>query len=460
MRRVTYADTSPFRLSDAELAYLLKVYGEEMFEAPLFVDDGYRVDLFSSRDTGYRMWVGRAGLYEQMAVERLTGGEHSRSLRGLFYPGATPSWSTLYQAALYFDEIFLVHPGSPLLGNRNRRRPYGDRDPVAAGAYQNSLHRFIERLEAFDREIVPLKQAGVLRAVPPQGQDDPNFLRLITADLADTEFRRIAEASTASPVFVAARKMEPLLPLIGATGDDPDVIRAELEYRTRSGRHVDTLFKPNHYGVKEVHPTLAATILLNHAFLLSDRHGLIPFTDDERSLRLMQCKLRRIKEMFGFDDFKRELALGTASLAMRVLDEQLPRFEFRNVADVLEARDKLKDQLRDFREAMRAFAGEIDESPYDAKFQQKIERVVATKVQPAITALDREIRTSRDSFVARFMRNVKTGSVPIVASVFVGLPAAVIVGLSAGVLTVEAAIETYLEVRNKKRHGLTLFLKP
>lgn len=253
--------------------------------------------------------------------------------------------------------------------------------------------------------------------------------------------------------------------MIGAAGD-PDAVRADLEDRAtfwatvlherRSGR----LFDPEIYGVKEVHPTLAATILLNHAFLLSDQHGLIPFTDDERSVRLMQSKLRRIEEMSGFADFKRRMALGAASLAMRVLDENLPKFDFRDVSDVLNARDKLKNQLDDFREAMRAFASEIDESPYDAMFQQKVERVVARRIQPAITALDREVRTSRDSFVAKWMRNVRTGSVPIVASVFVGLPAAVMVGLSAGVLTLEAALETYLEVRAKKRNGLTLFFKP
>jgi hypothetical protein len=151
---------------------------------------------------------------------------------------------------------------------------------------------------------------------------------------------------------------------------------------------------------------------------------------------------------------------GSAALALCVLDEQLPRFRFRGAEDVLTARAKLADQLGTFREAIRAFAAEIDESPYDATFQQKVERVVAAKVRPALTELEREIRTSRDGFVARCVRNVRTGSVPILASIFVGLPASVIIGLSAGVVTVEAALETYLDIRAKKRHGLSLFLKP
>lgn len=462
-RRLAYADTSPFRLSDAELACLVEVQGEGVFGCPLFVDDGYDLYERNSVSSERVLLVGRAGLHERMALKRLGSRQDDRGLRGLFYPEATPSRSMLHQAALYFDEVFLVHPGGALLGRWNTRHPYGDRDLDAARAYEQSHREFIARLEGFNREVVPLKQAGVLRAVPPQAQGDPEFLKLITADLGDSEFRRIAEESWNVPVFVAATKMEPLLPLIGADGGDPDTIRTELDVRTRyatSWRGTKTLFDPDAYGVKEVHPTLAATILLNHAFLLADRHDLIPFTDDQLSVRLMQRKLRRLEEMSGFSDFKRELALGTAALAMRVLDEQLPRFEFRNIEEVLEARGKLKEQLDSFREAMRAFAGEINESPYDTKFHQRVERIVATKVQPAITALEREVRTSRDSFVAKCVRNVKTGSVPIMASVVIGLPASVVVGLSAGVLTFEAALETYLEVRAKKRHGLTLFLKP
>lgn len=467
MRGLTYSETSPSRLTDAETTCLADLWPGDMSGTRVLVTDGYELHL-----TGGELVVGRAGLHQRMALARLENRQDDRGLRGLFYPGATPSWSMLHQAALYFDEVFLVHPGGALVSRGHRRaldRPRGlNPDGDAVRAYQRSQLEFVARLESFDREVLPLKQAGVLRAVPPQAQADPDFLRLITADLADPEFCRIAGESWSAPVFVAARKMEPLLPLVGADGGDPDEIRATLHSRAVfagwdrgvTGDHVAALFAPTTFGVREVHPTLAATILLNHAFLLADRHGLIPFTDDRRSVRLMQRKLRRIEEMSGFTDFRRDQALSTTALAMRVLDEQLPRFEFRDIEDVLAARDKLKDQLDGFREAMRAFAGEIEESPHDQEFHRRVERIVSTRVQPAITALQREVRTSRDSFVAKCVRNVQAGAVPIIGSVLVGLPASVIIGLSAGVLTFEAALETYLDVRAKKRHGLTLFLKP
>jgi hypothetical protein len=124
----------------------------------------------------------------------------------------------------------------------------------------------------------------------------------------------------------------------------------------------------------------------------------------------------------------------------------------------VQAREKLRGPLADFREAMSAFVADIEESPHSPTFQRRIERLVAARVKPAITALEQEIRTSRDSFIAKCVRNTQTGSIPIVASLFAGLPASLVVGISAGVVTFEAAIETYLEVRRKKRNGLTLFL--
>jgi hypothetical protein len=462
--RLRYADDSPLRLTDGERAQVLDIVAAWRFDvlrAPVFVDDGYDVALRSD-STGERLIVGRAGLHERAAKARL---RKDVGLRGIFYPTATPAAPLLHQAAFYFDEVFIVHPGSSVLGGftrRNLNRPGGDAQEWAA--YRDPRDRFIRRLREFDTSAIALKQAGVLRAVPPPAQDHPDFLKLITADLDDAEFRRIAAEASDDRVFIAARKMEPVLPLVAEGCGDADAVREELHrratYASRTGDAGDSaLFDGKYYGVKDVDPTLAATILLNHAYLLADEYDLIPFTDDRVAERMMRRKLRRITELPGYQDYRRELNFGAADLAMRVLEERLPRFEFRDGEEMLAAREKFADLLGDFRAAMREFAAEIDESPYDDKFQQKIERVVATKVQPAIAALDREVRTSRDSFVAKTMRNVKTGSVPIVASIFVGMPTALVLGLSAGVLTFEAAVETYLEVRAKKRHGLTVFLK-
>lgn len=466
-KRLSYAPESAARLTRAEEKHVLKDLAARLPKAldyPAVVDDGYDTTIRLS-DSGTHLVVGRSGIYESWAKRRMTDRPRPGSLRGLFYPGAMPPDSTLYLAALYFDEVFLVHPGSSVLGARGRhgsRAAAREPDPAAAAVYSAKHRAFLDRLEAFDAEVLPLKRAGILWALPPQMQDDPAFLRLITADLGDPDFRAIASQQWDAPVFVAAAKVDPLLPLLGAGLDDPDEIREALSNRVTlsppSGDGPD-LFQSRFWGMKEVHPTLAATILLNHAHLLSERLQLIPFTDDRVSLRLMQSKLDRLAQMPGYADFKRELQLSTSLLAMRVLEERLPSFKFSSFDDLVQAREKLGGPLRDFREAMSAFVADIEESPHSPRFQRQIERIVAGRIKPAITALEQEIRTSRDSFIAKCVRNTQTGSIPIVASLFAGLPASLVVGISAGVVTFEAAIETYLEVRRKKRNGLTLFLR-
>jgi hypothetical protein len=294
-------------------------------------------------------------------------------------------------------------------------------------------------------------------------QEREDFIELITADMGDPEFRQIVESGWHSPVFIASKKMEPLFPLVGQSHPGVGQLVAALTYRSTYANHRKEdrheLFSPWEYGVKEVEPVLAASILLNHAFLLSEAHSLVPFTDDPMCIRLMQRKLQRIAELPGFQDFRRMFDIGAATLSMRILEEYLPRFEFRDVQDVLIAREKLSEQLNEFRQAMAALSAEIAESPYDANFGRQVERILAAKVRPAITALENEIRTSRDGFITRVIRNAQVGTIPVVGSIFAGLPASAVIAISAGVLTFEAVIETYLELSRKRRNGFTLLIK-
>ena len=433
----------------------------------VIVDDGYEIRA-RSRWGGEapELRLGRSQIHEHLALQRLKelGQSRASGLHGLFYPGATPPPEVLFQAALYFDEIFAIHPGSALLdswGTRNREG-YARADATTT-RYLGSLNAFIARLRDFDRDMLPLKRAGVLHALPPQMQERADFVELITADMDDPEFRQIVESGWQSPVFVASKKMEPLLPLVGQSRPDGRELTRRLHIRSRyaniSGDDKAELFSPRSYGVKEVEPTLAASILLNHAFLLSEAHNLVPFTDDPMCTRLMQRKLQRIAALPGYQDFRRTFDIGSAHLSMRVLEEYLPRFAFKDVDDLLLAREKLSEQLSRFRQAMAALAAEIEASPYDADFGRHVERILASKVRPAITALENEIRTSRDGFVTRVIRNAQVGTVPVVGSIFAGLPASVVIAISAGILTFEAATETCLELSRKKRNGFTLFLK-
>ena len=291
-------------------------------------------------------------------------------------------------------------------------------------------------------------------------QRDRNFITFLTADFDDAEFKAIAQEYVPDLAFVAARKMESVLPLVGA-GMTTDQIRTELDRRAHYGRYdrgKPDLFRSNSYGVKCVDGTLGASILLNHALLLAEANNLIPITDDIGGQRLLNRKLERIAALEKFPDYRRELDLKAATLALRVLEIYLPKFEFSKFEDALETREHLRGSLENFRSQMSAFATQIKETPYSKDLLREIENTAVGKVRPAVEALEKEIQKSKDSFLMKVIRNANTGSIPIVASMLAGLPASAILGLSAGVLTIEAAIETWQEVRGHKKNGLSLLL--
>ncbi len=116
------------------LAEHLRERWADALKLPLSVHEGY--DLYSS---GGKLTVGHAYLYELQALERLKQGKDERRLlRGLYFPTATPSLDLICQATLYFDEFYVIHPGSTIFSHFNRRYSYGDRDKEATEAYVES----------------------------------------------------------------------------------------------------------------------------------------------------------------------------------------------------------------------------------------------------------------------------------------------------------------------------------
>jgi hypothetical protein len=478
-KKLTYREDSPIKLTDYEEELLYSnlshdpAWLEEFIQEPIYADDGYDLSITSSNE-GTISIVGRSALYEEASLKRLEAENTKDSLRGLYFPSATPSRSLLNLAAFYFDELFIIHPGRSLLGGRHsildeidRNRRYRRREYPEE--YIERLTQFIKRLVDFNKEVLVLKRESIVHTIPPQMQKHPQFIELLTADLDDPKFEAIVKGETNTPVFIAAEKGEPLWPLIGEELNrrlswkwkemSVEAIREELSNRARTGfRFTPDLFHGGRYGVKEVEPVLAASILLNHAFLTAEQYSLIPVTDNQKSKVLLQRKLERISEQTSFVDYKRELDIKTSTLAMRVLEDYLPTFSFESFEQILEARYKLQEQLTMFRQAMASFAAEIDESPYQPQFHRRIEEILASKIRPAVEALKTEIQKSRDAFIVRFLKNAQTGSIPIVALMFAGLPASAVIAVSAGIMTMEAAITTYREIKRTRRNGLSLLL--
>lgn len=458
--KLKYHAKSKMKLNSFEEEYLVGYLSKNWKKGlsyPIIVDQGY--DFYIHNDDYLK--IGKAKIYENFAKEKLTK-FNNKKLRGLYFPFATPSVELLCQATLYFDEIYIIHPGSGVLSSQNQRYPYGEKDIEAAKRYMMKYNNFTNRLAEFDRISYDLKSEEILHAIPPQMQNDPHFIEYITSDLRNEEFIKIADKEWTEPVFIAAKKMEPILPLIGDSIDFKN-IKEELDFRANyanlHSKDSKELFMPKAFGVKEVNPRLAASILINHAYLLSDKYNLIPFTDNDLSIRLLNSKLKKMSEMDGFVDYKKQIDLTSSTLAIKVLEEYLPNFKFKNISDALEARYKLKDQLEEFRYSMNVFASEITESQFDSNFLLKVENTISSKVRPAVKELELKIRKSKDDFINKCIGNIKTSSIPIAASIFAGLPAEAVIAISAGVLTFSAAFETYNEIKRNKSNGLTFLLK-
>jgi len=462
-----YHPKSKIRLTTLEMQALeltLRARWADALSSPLMVTEGYEFHQTSVPGSGtesdWTLVVGRSALYETLGESALSESKRNEPrLRSLYFPGATPSRDLLFQCALYFDEVYYVSPGSTVL--KNEHHPYGDHDSPELETCVREQQAFVERIAAFDQAVLPLKQAGLLRPLLPTMQDHPAFLTLITSDLDDEEFKALAAEYLPDLAFVAARKMEPLLPLVGS-GMTTSQIRKDLETRAHYASWGDDerpdLFRPRAYGVKRVSGTLAASILLNHAMLLADANNLIPITDDAGGKQLLGRKLARIAGMQKFAKYRQELELNAATLAVRVLETYLPRFQFATFEDALETRHRLRDSLDNFRSQMLAFAAQIEAMPYSKDLLRQVENTVATKVCPAVEALETELQKTRDGFLTKVIRNAQTGSIPIVASMFAGLPPEAVLGLSAGILTVEAAIETWRDSKRQRKNGLTLLL--
>lgn len=439
------------------LQTLLKNWVAKYRDIPVIVTDGYELHATHSGDDCWKLIVGRNRLYEKQGELALLERFKQRdSLRALYFPGATPSDELLFQTTLYFDTMFILHPGSSVF--RNRARPY-DEDTVELEDYKQDHSTFLERLSEFDKRTEVLKLAGVLNPLLPSMQETPNFPEYIRSDLLDQSFCECAEVAFPERAFIAARKMESLLPVVG-DGLESDATYKDIVDRANyhGSRRETSLLSDRAYGLKQVNGILSASILLNHAVLLAAKNDLVPVTDNELARELLGLKMNRVAKNEGVSEYRKELTLKSSSLAMRVLEFHLPKFDFASHDDALRAREKLEGPLVDFRTEIAALSVKIENEPYSENFAKEIDDITLNQIRPAVQAMEKEIRTSKDSFVSRVLKNAQTGSIPIAATLFVGLPPEAVLAISAGVLTVEAALNTYQKIEQAKMNGFSVLL--
>lgn len=157
-----------------------------------------------------------------------------------------------------------------------------------------------------------------------------------------------------------------------------------------------------------------------------------------------------------------ELGFKESFLALEILKTHLPRLAFSHIDDVLEARTKMADELQGFRTEVAALSTEIKSNPFDKDFPREVESIIAGKVNPTINALRRKLETASDKLLIKLAKQLKSPKsyVPLLASTLANVPAVYMIAVSCGLVTAEAALETYFERREAMNStGLSFLLK-
>jgi hypothetical protein len=274
----------------------------------------------------------------------------------------------------------------------------------------------------------------------------------IVADICDDQFRSIVEQLKLEPIPLFTGQCEiNWFGMLARTGDHRDV-----------WKHPDNGWEYGGFSAY-VSPQLGAAVLLNHALITAIKNKAIPIANNFAFDRLLRHKLsRRSQQARGLLQTARaEIPWERDTLASAVLDLYLPDFTLQSFEDILELRAKANDELQGFRVGLSLLAATLRDVPFN-DLPTAARSLAAKEVEPALEDLKRKLCLSRDKFLLRVVQGFKStqATIPLIATVFLGLPIWLGCLISAGATIGEAALATYFERRDmREQNGLSFLLR-
>ncbi|MFF4896270.1 hypothetical protein [Streptomyces sp. NPDC001068] len=205
-------------------------------------------------------------------------------------------------------------------------------------------------------------------------------------------------------------------------------------------------------------PFLAAeSLMLTVALHACREMRLAPFTDSMLHQRFLAGKLSRLTGRFaGVPGFSPSYS----EVGTRLIELSLPRIENLTPDRVHQLREKCGDQLVPFRQEVLKMASEIETNPWDPEFERHLTRYIDTKVRPALNDLEERLRDLRRGLgLVMIEKATTTAPLPLLVSVFTGMPVEWILPASLGVVSLKEAL-SYANNRSKlKRNGLSFLLE-
>jgi hypothetical protein len=436
---------------------------------------------------------------------------------GLYYPGE--SWnldledSTLKKCLIFFDKIYAIVP-EVFSVDWKTVQPREELDPFLLNARRGKEKILLkskeflaeqlvpdlseierhDRIERFLHKVALLRSEGILEFVNPRenfldppywnGKSGPypwpelgnryqkalqQGLSLeelevhkphvlygsILCDLKNEDFRRVAaNLGTNRVVLYKGQAEKNWLYMLGkASGFAEDEWQPVPKIGMLCGSFVGTVSTP-----------MWAAFVVNHALLTAHKHNLIPVTPSDIFQELLQSKLGHLRTLTHSEQFDEsylghpEYKAGFSGFSLAVC--ALPNLNLMSFEDVLDLRTEMKDELIAFRHEIFAFTEHIKSEPWTPSFQKEVEYTANHRIESVVSDLRRKLESSQKDVIARAMKNVTPKVLPVLGSIWAGIPLMLVMAVTAGLVSIETALNYYFE-RKKilQSNGLSLLIR-
>lgn len=410
-----------------------------------------------------------------------------KKFSALYYPYASiRNLETLKKLMLYFDEIHIINPWMAFSEQSRNRKTGGD---------------ISEKIDNFERELNPLHDQGILKFVDPakivdkydslithsviQDLSDENFVDLCRdhsrenwelcavklPHRSDTKFRNLlvnlsSLVETTSPSYPTSERRIEEIPYIRERVREGPYPYSEEKMRELHSRHVELderklrrLRRYNEYRMVSLPFSVGESIMISHAICTSYEYNLTPFTDEIIHHEILKTRYNRVsnnqflKKILTNYDYIKDTKIDLA--ATNIINETLPSFENISFQSVLDFRNDHKEDLNRFRIYLGSLTSRIESNMWDNDFEANIRDMVDQEIKPSIQYIKDDFQALKEEgLVNIFKKGAKIVPVPLVATVFVGMPIWFSLILSAGIVTLGEYLDYWEKKRSRMRNGV------
>jgi hypothetical protein len=398
--------------------------------------------------------------------------------KGLYFPYANiRSIRTLKTAVLYFDKVGVINPDGAFC---DESRLYDHVDKYR--------QRYISDTETLVRERI-IEWVNPASVIAKYGRE---IMMGVVQDIYDEQYIKLCEPFANSPWVLAStklpndadkwlRNMLVNVPTL-ARGGSLVTNNTQERYLHESLRFREGPYGPIYYEGKrnryakeyesqsirggmfdeyrlvELPFNVGESIMIGHTLAAAAEEDYTPFCDEPIHFEAWKAKSQRytnnkavkavLREYGYLKDTKADL------LAQEVINQTVPSLEGVSLSAILRFRKKRRKELEEFREKMQMLISEVEETPWDDDFSKRVRDVVDSQVKPALSKIEHELLNCKDAFWKGALEAIgKVAPLPVVASLFSGVPAHVAVALGGSLAGLTVVLDQWAKRRRIKRNG-------